>query len=148
MAKSLLLDVEKQELREVECSNFGNYYKYLDCKCIDIKEVFIINREKKSGIWIDVIFDNEFNNETLLKEKEKVPSALLLKDKKFEPHLFGNLIFTKHNDKGEFIDLTEFQLDFCKSCIEQIPFEIINEQTKLDITMHCKMCIISLDDKV
>ena len=144
MAKLLLLDVEEQQIKEVECNDLQDYYKYIDCRCIDIKEVFIINREKKSGIWVDVIFDKELD----LESKEKIPSALLLQDKKFEPYLFGNLIFARHNNEGEILDLTDFQMKFCKSCIEQIPFEIINEQTNLDITMHCKMCIISLDTKV
>ena len=144
MAKLLLLDVEEQQVKEVECNDLQDYYKYIDCQCIDIKSVFIINREKKSGIWIDVIFNAELD----LESKEKIPSVLLLQNKKFEPYLFGNILFARHNNKSEILDLTKFQLDFCKSCIEQIPFEIINEQTNLDITMHCKMCIVSLDAKV
>lgn len=141
MANMLLLDVEKQELREVECNGLEDYYKEIDCRCIDIKEVFIINRNTKKSMYIDVIYDDEF----LLTNNRKIPSVLYITERNgLETFLLGNVIFARHNKNGEIESLTDEQLEFIKSCVEDIPFEVIDEITNIRIKMNCKMFIVSL----
>lgn len=141
MANMLLLDVEKQELREVECNSLEDYYKEIDCSCIDIKEVFVINRKLKKSMYIDVIYDDEF----LLTNNRKIPSVLYVTERNsLETFLLGNVIFARHNKDGEIESLSVEQLDFIKSCIEDVPFEVIDEITNIRIKMNCKMFIVSL----
>lgn len=141
MANMLLLDVEKQELREVECNSLDDYYKEIDCKCTDIKEVFVINRNTKKSMYIDVIYDKEF----LLTNNRKIPSVLYVTERNsLETFLLGNVIFARHNKDGEIESLSDEQLEFIKSCVENIPFEVIDEITNIRIKMNCKMLIVSL----
>lgn len=141
MANMLLLDVEKQELREVECNGLEDYYKEIDCRCTDIKEVFVINRNTKKSMYIDVIYDKEF----LLTNNRKIPSVLYVTEKNsIETFLLGNVIFARHNKNGEIESLSDEQLEFIKSCVEDIPFEVIDEITNIRIKMNCKMFIVSL----
>lgn len=141
MANMLLLDVEKQELREVECNSLDDYYKEIDCRCIDIKEVFVINRNTKKSMYIDVIYDDEF----LLTNNRKIPSVLYVTEKNgLETFLLGNVIFARHNKDGEIESLSDEQMEFIKSCMENIPFEVIDEITNIRIKMNCKMFIVSL----
>lgn len=141
MANMLLLDVEKQELREVECNSLEDYYKEIDCRCIDIKEVFVINRNTKKSMYIDVIYDDEF----LLTNNRKIPSVLYITERNsLETFLLGNVLFARHNKNGEMESLSDEQLEFIKSCVEDIPFEVIDEITNIRIKMSCKMFIVSL----
>lgn len=141
MANMLLLDVEKQELREVDCNSLDDYYKEIDCRCIDIKEVFVINRNTKKGMYIDVMYDDEF----LLTNNRKIPSVLYVTERNsLETFLLGNVIFARHNKEGEIESLSDEQIEFIKSCIEDIPFEVIDEITNIRIKMNCKMFIVSL----
>ena len=141
MANMLLLDVEKQELREVNCNSLEDYYKEIDCKCIDIKEVFVINRHTKKSMYIDVIYDDEF----LLTNNRKIPSVLYVTERNsLETFLLGNVIFARHNKDGEIESLSDEQSEFIKSCLEDIPFEVIDEITNIRIKMNCKMFIVSL----
>lgn len=141
MANMLLLDVEKQELREVECNSLDDYYKEIDCRCIDIKEVFVINRKLKKSMYIDVIYDDEF----LLTNDRKIPSVLYVTERNsLETFLLGNVLFARHNKDGEIESLSDEQMDFIKSCVEDIPFEVIDEITNIRIKMNCKMFIVSL----
>lgn len=141
MANMLLLDVEKQELREVECNSLDDYYKEIDCRCTDIKEVFLINRNTKKSMYIDVVYDKEFP----LTNNRKIPSVLYVTERNsIEIFLLGNVIFARHNKNGEIESLTDEQLEFIKSCVEDIPFEVIDEITNIRIKMNCKMFIVSL----
>lgn len=141
MANMLLLDVEKQELREVECNSLEDYYKEIDCRCIDIKEVFVINRKLKKSMYIDVIYDDEFP----LTNNRKIPSVLYVTERNsLETFLLGNVLFARHNKDGEIESLSDEQMDFIKSCIEDVPFEVIDEITNIRIKVNCKMFIVSL----
>lgn len=141
MANMLLLDVEKQELREVDCNSLEDYYKEIDCRCIDIKEVFVINRNTKKSMYIDVIYDDEF----LLTNNRKIPSVLYVTEKNgLDTFLLGNVLFARHNKDGEIESLSDEQMEFIKSCMENIPFEVIDEITNIRIKMNCKMFIVSL----
>ena len=46
MAKMLLLDVKKQEVRKVEADSLKEYYKLLNCRYIDIVKRKIHNGEE------------------------------------------------------------------------------------------------------
>lgn len=141
MANMLLLDVEKQELREVECNSLDDYYKEIDCKCVDIKEVFVVNCRTKKSMYIDVIYDDEF----LLTNNRKIPSVLYITERNdLETFLLGNVIFARHNKKGEIESLTDEQLEFIKSCMIEVPFEVIDEIANIRIKMNCKMFVVSL----
>ena len=141
MANMLLLDVEKQELREVECNSLDDYYKEIDCKCIDIKEVFVVNCRTKKSMYIDVIYDEEFP----LTNNRKIPSVLYVTERNdLETFLLGNVIFARHNKDGEIESLTDEQLEFIKSCMMEVPFEVIDEIANIRIKMNCKMFIVSL----
>ena len=141
MANMLLLDVEKQELREVELNDLEGYYKEIDCRCIDIKEVYVINRETKKRMLVDVIYDDEFK----MSEKPKMPAVLYVTNKNtIETFLMGNVLFATHNKEGEMISLSNEQKEFIKSCMEDIPFETIDEVNNLRVKMRCKMFIVSL----
>ena len=141
MANMLLLDVEKQELREVECNSLDDYYKEIDCRCIDVKEVFVVNCRTKKSMYVDVIYDEEFP----LTNNTKIPSVLYITEKNdLETFLLGNVIFARHNKDGEIESLSDEQMDFIKSCVEDIPFEVIDEITNIRIKMNCKMFIVSL----
>lgn len=141
MANMLLLDVEKQELREVDLSNLDDYYREIDCRCIDIKEVYIINRKINKKMCIDVIYDDEF----LLSQKPKMPAVLYITNKNtIETFLMGNVLFAYHDKKGEMISLSDEQKEFINSCIEDIPFEVQDDVNNITVKMRCKMFIVSL----
>lgn len=141
MANMLLLDVEKQELREVECNSLDDYYKEIDCKCVDIKEVFVVNCRTKKSMYIDVIYDEEFP----LTNNRKIPSVLYITERNdLETFLLGNVIFARHNKDGEIESLTDEQLEFIKSCMMEVPFEVIDEIANIRIKMNCKMFVVSL----
>lgn len=75
----------------------------------------------------------------------KIPSVLYVTQKQtLETFLLGNVLFAIHNKDGEIENLSDEQLDFIKSCIEDIPFEVIDEITNIRIKMNCKMFIVSL----
>lgn len=141
MANMLLLDVEKQELREVECNNLEDCCKEIDCTHIDIKEVYVINRDTKKSMYVDVIYDYEFP----LTNNRKIPSVLYVTQKQtLETFLLGNVIFAVHNKNDDMVDLSDEQMEFIKSCVEDIPFEVIDEIANLRIKMNCKMFITYL----
>lgn len=70
--------------------NLKQYYKYLNCSCIDIQE-FELN-----GEYFDAIFDDEF----LLKNKDIVPTLFIN-----ENVICGNVLFTRCNKDGVEIGL-------------------------------------------
>ena len=90
---------------------------------------------------LSVIYDDEF----LLTNNRKIPSVLYVTEKNgLETFLLGNVIFARHNKDCEIESLSDEQMDFIKSCVEDIPFEVIDEITNIRIKMNCKMFIVSL----
>lgn len=97
MSKLLLLDVTEQKLidmvKQVECQDLDDFYKYLKCSCFDIA------RRKIGGKYYDIFVDDE----GLLKEGFIV-SAI---DSKGNAMLVGNLIFANHDAEGNTTSLSE-----------------------------------------
>lgn len=116
MAKMLLLDVQKQKVREVEASNLDEYYKLLNCDTIDIvtREVFNFRRQEKRAF--DIICDDN----GLLKS-DIIPSGI---GKDGSVQLVGNLLICNFDKNGNEKSLTEDDVDFIEDSIERV---ILNE---------------------
>ena len=114
MAKMLLLDVQKQEVREVEANGLKDYYKLLNCDTIDItnREVYNFKRQEKRTF--DIICDD---NGLLI--SDIIPSAVG-KDGKVK--LVGNLLIC-NVDEGIEQSLPEEEIDFLKDSIEKVIFD-------------------------
>ena len=92
-------------------------------------------------MYVDVIYDYEFP----LTNNRKIPSVLYVTQKQtLETFLLGNVIFAVHNKNGDIVGLSDEQMEFIKSCVEDIPFEVIDEVANLRIKMNCKMFITYL----
>lgn len=74
------------------------FYKYIQCDCVDIVEIYI------DGEYFDIWVDDD----GLLKERP-IPN-LYMNINGYEQILFGNLIFTRTNENGETIGLTDSQI--------------------------------------
>ena len=93
--KMLLLDVYNNELKVVDANGLDDYYKFIDCECIDIV------RRKIGDVMVEIVCDDE----GLLVNNPKV-SAI---DVDGSPALFGNLLIAS----GKVVDgeLTELTVD-------------------------------------
>lgn len=92
MARLLLLDVFDNEVKEVECDELDDYYKFLRCGCFDIAHRQI------GGKYFDIFVDD-----IGLYAEQPIVSAI---NSKHEPMLVGNLIFANHDSEGNTTDLT------------------------------------------
>lgn len=100
------IDDERQTViirtREVKMSDSNSvermkeYYRLLDCRCIDIREVEI------NGKYFDLIVDDE----GMLTERP-IPTFYVEEDKVV---LFGNILFAHCNEDGEIIGLENSEL--------------------------------------
>ena len=112
MAKMLLLDVQKQEVRVVEANGLDDYYKLLNCDTIDItnREVFNFRRQERRTF--DIICDDN----GLLKS-DIIPSAVG-KDRSVQ--LVGNLLICSFDEEGNEQSLSEEEIDFLKDSVQKI----------------------------
>ena len=97
--RSLLIDVENAEVKEIEVNSIDDFYKYINCSTIDIVGRYIGDEKRLYSIVID---DNG-----ALKENA-IPSAINLVD----IMLYGNLVITKKGDIDEELQLTEHDIDY------------------------------------
>lgn len=104
MAKMLLLDVKKQEVRKVEADSLKEYYKLLNCRCIDIVERKIHNGEESKYYYI--ICDDE----GLL--KNNIVSAIDLNNMQIA--LVGNLLICNMDEDGNEVSLSDEDIEFIK----------------------------------
>lgn len=108
MARLLLLDAFTKDfndvVREIECNDLDDYYKYLKCDCFDIANRKI--GDDRYDIFVDDcgLFVNH-------------PIVSAIEDDTFYPMLVGNLIFAKHNAAGETISLTDEDMNNIKKHI-------------------------------
>lgn len=101
--KALLFDVDTQEFSTVDVAGLQDYYKQLNCDCIDIV------RRKVGGWSYECIVDDE----GLLKEGFTL-SALNPMD--FNCALVGNILFFGGVDnEGELLPVTNEDIDRIKS---------------------------------
>lgn len=103
--RSLLIDVEKAEVKEIEINDFDDFFKYIDCSAIDVAGRYIGDENRFYDIFIDDC--------GMLKENPIV-SALYFDDTslQLEVMLVGNLIITKTGKIGEQIPLTDEDIDY------------------------------------
>ena len=96
--KMLLLDVYENEVKMVEANDLEDYYKYLNCRCIDI-----VSR-KIGDIRVEIVCDDE----GLLIDKPKI-SAI---DVTGTAMLCGNLLVAsgRVTEDGELTELTEDEI--------------------------------------
>ena len=93
MARVLVLDVNKNEVREANCNELKDFYRELQA------ELFDITRRKIGGKMFDIFVDD-----IGLFREDPVVSAF---DKNtLEPMLVGNLIFANHDAAGNTTDLS------------------------------------------
>lgn len=113
MAKMLLLDVQKQEVREVEANSFYDYCKLLNCDMIDItnREVYNFKRQEKRTF--DIICDD-----VGLLKLNTIPSAVGKEDRKVK--LVGNLLICNMDEEGVEQSLSEEEIDFLKESIQKV----------------------------
>ena len=93
MARLLLIDVENDDVREIECSALDDYYENLGCDCFDIAYRAVGDRA----------FDIFCDDEGLLKN-DSILSAVTSDG---EPVLVGNLIFANHYREGNTTSLSD-----------------------------------------
>lgn len=112
MAKMLLLDVQKQEVREVEANGLDDYYKLLNCDTIDIvtREVVSFNKIHKE---YDIICDDN----GLLKDNIII-SAVDVKDMSVQ--LVGNLLVCNFDSNGNEKSLSGYDIELLKNSILDI----------------------------
>lgn len=103
MARVLVLDVEKDELREAQCHNIDDFYRELNA------EPFDIARRVIGGKPYDIFIDDM----GLLKENPIVSAV----DGSLTPMLVGNLVFANHDGSGNTVSLTDEDMVHIASCI-------------------------------
>ena len=109
--KMLLLDVYNNEVKMVEANGLDDYYKYLNCRCVDI-----ISR-KIGDVAVEIVCDDEG-----LLIDEPIVSAV---DIIGLPVLCGNLLVAsgRVTEDGEVTELTDEE-------IENIMFNVAEVTTK------------------
>lgn len=95
MARVLVLDVEKDEVREAQCHNIEDFYRELNAEPFDIARRFI--KDKPYDIFVDDM--------GLMRDPDAITISAV--DGKGSPMLVGNLIFTNHDGHGETVSLTD-----------------------------------------
>lgn len=103
--KTLLLDVYKEEVREIDIeAKLDEYYRVLDCTTIDIVE------RRIGGKWFDVMCDDE----GLFREPQKI-SAI---NDFGSPMLVGNLMFFHNDGEGNLVGLDDADIEHLKKYIQ------------------------------
>lgn len=106
MARVLVLDVNKNEVREANCTELDDFYRELQAEPLDVVHYPVGNKR------YDVFVDDEG-----LFRDVKIVSAINLFGR---PILVGNLIFANHNEAGEPTDLSDFDIDNIKRYIRVV----------------------------
>lgn len=97
--KSLLIDVENAEVKEIEINDYRDFEKFIHCSAIDVARRYIGDKNK----CFDIIVDDC----GMLKENA-IPSAINLS----QVMLVGNLVVTKTGLDGEQIPLTDDDINY------------------------------------
>lgn len=96
--KSVLLDVERCEIDEVDILSASDYSKLLNCTYIDVARRQIGNKHGYFDIFVDDM--------GALKNNPVVSAVGIYA----EPMLYGNLVITKSDFYGEPLDLTKEEI--------------------------------------
>ena len=121
--KMLLLDVYENEVKMVEANNLEDYYKYLNCRCIDI-----VSR-KIGDIRVEIVCDDE----GLLIDKPKI-SAI---DISGTPMLCGNLLVAsgRVTEDGELTELTEDEIKAIMYNVAEVTTKIYKKPYNVFVEM-------------
>ena len=112
--KMLLLDVENNKLEMVEVDGLEDYYKYLNCRCIDIV------RRKIGDVEVEIVCDDE----GMLIDNPK-PSAI---DITGAVALFGNLLIEGGNViDGELTEPTPAEIDEITNNLAEVTTSVYKE---------------------
>lgn len=117
--KLLLLDVYNNKLEMVEANGLEDYYKYLNCRCIDIV------RRKIGDTEVEIIIDDE----GALIDNPK-PSAV---DVTGAIALFGNLLIAGGEvaGDGELTEPTQAEVDDIMECVAEVTTSFYEEPYKI-----------------
>lgn len=121
--KMLLLDVWNNKIKMVEANDLEDYYKYINCRCIDIV------RRRIGDVEVEIILDDE----GLLIDEPKI-SAIDITGK---PMLCGNLLIAsgRVTDDGELTELTENEIDAIVDNIAYISTRVYKEPYNVFVEM-------------
>lgn len=106
MANLLLLDVYKDDVKEIQCDKLEDFHEALNCRCFDIVTRCIGKEE----------FDLYIDDEGLLKSDPTISAINNLG----EPMIVGNIIFAKHDYEGETVDLTADEIKHIRKNIQKM----------------------------
>lgn len=97
--KSLLIDVENAEVKEIEINDFRDFYKHIHCSAFDVAGCYIGDENR----WYDIFVDD-----CGMLEENAIISAINLD----EVMLVGNLVITKTGADGEQLPLSDDDIDY------------------------------------
>ena len=122
--KLLLLDVENNELKTVEANGLDDYYKYLNCRTIDI-----VHR-KINDVECEIICDDE----GLLTKNPKVSAVDILG----QPMLFGNLLIAGGTvtDDGELTEPTPEEIQHFMENTAEVTTSVYKEPFRIFVEME------------
>ena len=122
--KLLLLDVENNELKTVEANGLDDYYKYLNCRVVDI-----VHR-KINDVECEIICDDE----GLLTENPKVSAV----DITGKPMLFGNLLIASGTvtDDGGLTEPTPEEIQHFMENTAEVTTSVYKEPFRIFVEME------------
>ena len=103
--KSLLVDISRCEVAEVDITNYKDFYVLINCSCFDVARRQIGNEKRYYDIFVD---------DMGMLRGERIVSAV---DNNCEVMLVGNLVITKTDEEGEQIDLSNDDIEYLKHYI-------------------------------
>ena len=121
--KMLLLDVNHNRLEMVEANSLKDYYKYINCGCIDI-----VSR-KIGDTRVNIVIDDE----GALAQHPKLSAV----DINGNVALYGNLLVAsgRVTDDGELTELTEEELDNIINNVAEVITGFYKEPFKIFVEM-------------
>lgn len=97
--KSLLIDVVNCEVKEVEITDFHDFYKHIGCSAFDVAGRYIGDENR----WFDIFVDDI----GMLKE-----NAIISAINVTEVMLVGNLVITRTGEDGEQLPLSNDDIEY------------------------------------
>ena len=98
--KSLLIDVVNADVKEVEITDFHDFYKYIGCSAFDVAGRYVGAENR----WYDIFVDDC----GMLKENAIVSAVNMTNC----VMLVGNLVITRTGEDGEQIPLTQDDVNY------------------------------------
>lgn len=130
--RTLLIDVNRREVSEVDISIYPDCYKLIDCRTFDIIRRYIGNCNR--------LYDIVLDDEGKLKSNQIVSGI----SSDFSEMLVGNLLISSSNKLGEQIDLTDDDIKYIKKSIilghrveneEVLPYPVLVDFDCIPVTL-------------